>query len=373
MPERAPGVASGRASAPALPRNSPPWTPHRTDPFQRSPGFWLKLVSSVLAGLRGRSPSCIRSWPSAGAGYPRALPCTRSTYCMVLPGPGTTTRHHIGWLMHFAAGAASLPGAVCAAVVVHPSLLSWLLRRLWRHHLVGGCFYGIKPAVTAIVLQAAHRIGSRALRAFPGPSPAPPCRHLRPRTCRFRPSSSAPAWRVTCMAHRRPRFAAAAAATARPQVRSDRRFIDDHTPTPSHSLLLDAPGGVLAPRRPSGACRWRLAAWGGWQGARWRRSAGSSPRRRCSPSAVPTPCFPCLPGRSALRLAQRHADDRRPGLGETTPGPLIMVVAFVGSSAPCQGAVRPGRCSPAGAAGACVATWFTFLPRSCSSRAAGRW
>ncbi|MEP7063603.1 MAG: chromate transporter, partial [Betaproteobacteria bacterium] len=50
-------------------------------------------------------------------------------------------------------------------------------------------------------------------------------------------------------------------------------------------------------------------------------------------------------------------------LGETTPGPLIMIVAFVGfvgsHAAALPGTVHP---SLSGAAGACIATWFTFLP-----------
>ncbi|HQQ74646.1 MAG TPA: chromate transporter, partial [Pseudomonadales bacterium] len=42
--------------------------------------------------------------------------------------------------------------------------LSWLYISFGEMPLVAGLFYGIKPAVTAIVVQAAHRIGSRALK-----------------------------------------------------------------------------------------------------------------------------------------------------------------------------------------------------------------
>jgi chromate transporter len=42
--------------------------------------------------------------------------------------------------------------------------LSWVYIAFGEMPLVAGLFYGIKPAVTAIVLQAAHRIGSRALK-----------------------------------------------------------------------------------------------------------------------------------------------------------------------------------------------------------------
>jgi chromate transporter len=50
-------------------------------------------------------------------------------------------------------------------------------------------------------------------------------------------------------------------------------------------------------------------------------------------------------------------------LGETTPGPLIMVVAFVGFvGAWTQAIPGPDSAVLAGIAGAAVATWFTFLP-----------
>jgi chromate transporter len=42
--------------------------------------------------------------------------------------------------------------------------LSWIYVAFGELPVVAGLFYGIKPAVTAIVLQAAHRIGSRALK-----------------------------------------------------------------------------------------------------------------------------------------------------------------------------------------------------------------
>jgi chromate transporter len=50
-------------------------------------------------------------------------------------------------------------------------------------------------------------------------------------------------------------------------------------------------------------------------------------------------------------------------LGETTPGPLIMVVAFVGFlGSHAQALFGPDLRFLAGAAGAIVVTWFTFLP-----------
>ena len=86
-------------------------------------------------------------------------------FCMVLPGPeAQQLATYIGWLMHRSWG-----GIVAGGLFVLPSLfiliaLSWIYIAFGDVPLVAGLFYGIKPAVTAIVVHAAHRIGSRALK-----------------------------------------------------------------------------------------------------------------------------------------------------------------------------------------------------------------
>src|SRR5881396_947078 len=77
-------------------------------------------------------------------------------YCMVLPGPeAQQLATYIGWLLHRTWG-----GIVAGGLFA----LSWIYMAFGQTPLVAGLFYGIKPAVTAIVLHAAHRIGSRALK-----------------------------------------------------------------------------------------------------------------------------------------------------------------------------------------------------------------
>jgi len=84
---------------------------------------------------------------------------------MVLPGPeAQQLATYIGWLMHRTPG-----GVIAGALFVLPSLLiliglSWIYVAYGNVPLVAGILYGIKPAVTAIVLFAAYRIGSRALK-----------------------------------------------------------------------------------------------------------------------------------------------------------------------------------------------------------------
>jgi len=85
-------------------------------------------------------------------------------YCMVLPGPeAQQLATYIGWLMHKTRG-----GIVAGVLFVLPSLLilialSWIYIAYGQVAWVAGFFYGIKPAVTAIIVQAAYRIGSRTL------------------------------------------------------------------------------------------------------------------------------------------------------------------------------------------------------------------
>ncbi|MGB9150836.1 MAG: chromate transporter, partial [Burkholderiales bacterium] len=85
--------------------------------------------------------------------------------CMLLPGPeAQQLAVYIGWLMHRTWG-----GIVAGTLFVLPSifillLLSWIYLAFGHITAVAGVLYGIKPAVTAVVLFAAYRIGSRALK-----------------------------------------------------------------------------------------------------------------------------------------------------------------------------------------------------------------
>lgn len=86
-------------------------------------------------------------------------------YCMVLPGPeAQQLATYIGWLMHRTWG-----GIIAGVLFVLPSFfiltgLAWVYMAYGAVPAVAGALYGIKPAVVAIVLFAAYRIGSRALK-----------------------------------------------------------------------------------------------------------------------------------------------------------------------------------------------------------------
>jgi chromate transporter len=137
----------------------------RSISFREALGFWLKLGFISFGGPAGQIAVMHqelverRRWISERR-FLHAL-----NYCMVLPGPeAQQLATYIGWLMHRSWG-----GIVAGALFVLPSLviliaLSWLYIAFGHTLVVSGVFYGIKPAVTAIVVHAAHRIGSRALK-----------------------------------------------------------------------------------------------------------------------------------------------------------------------------------------------------------------
>jgi len=86
-------------------------------------------------------------------------------YCMLLPGPeAQQLATYIGWLMHrtkggiVAGGLFVLPGAISIMA------LSWIYALYGHVGLVAGLFFGLKCAVLAVVLQAVARIGGRSLK-----------------------------------------------------------------------------------------------------------------------------------------------------------------------------------------------------------------
>lgn len=86
-------------------------------------------------------------------------------YCMLLPGPeAMQLATYVGWLMHRTAG-----GLIAGTLFVLPGFISILILSLlyagYRDvTIVEGLFFGLKPAVLAVVVQAVIKIGSRALR-----------------------------------------------------------------------------------------------------------------------------------------------------------------------------------------------------------------
>ncbi len=127
--------------------------------------FWLKMGFISFGGPAGQIAIMQqelvekRRWLSEKR-FLHAL-----NYCMLLPGPeAQQLAIYIGWLMH-----RNIGGIVAGSLFVIPSLLiliglSWIYLAYGNLPAITSILYGIKPAVTAIVIFAAYRIGSRALK-----------------------------------------------------------------------------------------------------------------------------------------------------------------------------------------------------------------
>jgi len=127
--------------------------------------FWLKLGCISFGGPAGQIAMMHqelvekRRWISEKR-FLHAL-----NYCMLLPGPeAQQLATYLGWLLHKTVG-----GIMAGLLFILPSLLlliilSWVYVRFGQLPAVASLLYGIKPAVTAIVLAAAQRIGARALK-----------------------------------------------------------------------------------------------------------------------------------------------------------------------------------------------------------------
>src|SRR3954451_5875627 len=127
--------------------------------------FWLKLGFISFGGPAGQIAIMQtelverRRWISQ-ARFLHAL-----NYCMLLPGPeAQQLATYIGWLLHRTAG-----GIVAGALFVIPSIfVLWTLSFIYAAYgdvpWIAAIFYGLKPVVVAIVIAAVIRIGRKALK-----------------------------------------------------------------------------------------------------------------------------------------------------------------------------------------------------------------
>jgi chromate transporter len=330
--------------------------------------FWLKLGFISFGGPAGQIAIMHqelvenRRWISEKR-FLHAL-----NYCMLLPGPeAQQLATYIGWLMHRTAG-----GIVAGALFVLPSLfiliaLSWVYIAFGELPLVAGLFYGIKPAVTAIVVQAAHRIGSRALK-----HPALWLIAAASFVAIFLVNTPFPlivlAAAVTGFVGGKfkPDIFAAGGGHAAAKKTAGVALIDDNTPTPDHArfrwsrLLRVVMTGLLLWVLPMAA----LTASYGWENTLtqmgWFFTKAALLTFGGAYAVLPY-VYQGAVGHYGWLTAPQMIDGL--ALGETTPGPLIMVVAFVGFvGAYVKAVFGPDMLFVAGAVAATVVTWFTFLP-----------
>jgi chromate transporter len=282
-------------------------------------------------------------------------------FCMLLPGPeAQQLATYLGWRLHGARG-----GIAAGALFVIPSMfilfgLAWLYMAGGELPWIQGIFHGLMAAVIAIVFAAVKRIGSKALK-----SPA--------------------LWVLALLAFGaifflKISFVIIIAAAALIGFIGGKRFPKQFPAGKGHgrSDVGDAPFVELPPAPRAG---WRrtfavsslcLALWwlpvlacgllSGWSGIHFDQGLFFSKAALVTIGGA----YAVLP-----YVAQMAVDHygwlTQPqmmaglGLAESTPGPLIMVLQFVGFVAAWQ---NPGNLSPLAAAaiGAFITSWVTFLP-----------
>lgn len=330
--------------------------------------FWLKLGFISFGGSAGQIAIMHtelverRRWISERR-FLHAL-----NYCMLLPGPeAQQLATYIGWLLHRTPG-----GLVAGGLFVLPSLiilivLSWIYVAFGDQPLVAAVFFGLKPAVTALVLHAAYRIGARALRNpwlwmiagasfvsifFLGlPFPA------------IVVSAGAIGW---LGARRWPAVFVLGSADGAARAGYGPAVIDDDTPTPPHARFSRA---KLARVAAAGLGLWAVS-FAALATAFGAESTLAAMGWFFTKAALVTfgGAYAVLPYvyQGAVETHQWLSGPQMIdglALGETTPGPLIMVVAFVGFVGGWYQQVLGLDAQLAGAVlGASIATFFTFLP-----------
>ncbi len=330
--------------------------------------YWLKLGFISFGGPAGQISMMHqelvekRRWISEHR-FLHAL-----NYTMVLPGPeAQQLATYIGWLMHGVWG-----GIAAGVLFVLPSLfiliaITWIYLSFGDVPAVEGILYGIKPAVTAIVVFAAYRIGSRALNnnvlramaviafiaIFYFHIPFPYI-VLTAGLIGYIGSHIAPDKFKTGAGHGSSKQSYGPA------------IIDDDTPAPKHTMFKWSRiiTLLLIGLSIGGALMVALTLTYGWQGTLTQMSWFFTKAALVTFGGA----YAVLPyvyqggvDQYAWLTGTQMIDGL--ALGETTPGPLIMVVAFVGFVGGwTKELFGPDALLLAGAAGATIATVYTFLP-----------
>ena len=345
-----------------------PATMNKNDPapigFAEAFAFWLKLGFISFGGPAGQIAIMHqelverRRWISEKR-FLHAL-----NYCMLLPGPeATQLATYIGWMMH-----RTLGGLVAGVLFVLPSLfiliaLSYIYMAHGSVPAIAGLLYGIKPAVVAVVLAAAWRIGSRALR-----HPALWAISVAAFAAIYVFDVPFP-WIVLAAG-----LIGAAGGRLMPQAfavgghgGSGKDYgpavIDDSTPTPEHARYR--PFRLLTLVAVSlGIWAVAIVAVRGWESTlgemAWFFTKAAMLTFGGAYAVLPY-VYQAAVEQYQWLTGPQMIDGL--ALGETTPGPLIMVVAFVGFvGAWTHNIFGSDAAFIAGVAGAMVATFFTFLP-----------
>ncbi|HEV3471043.1 MAG TPA: chromate efflux transporter [Pyrinomonadaceae bacterium] len=344
--------------------------------------FWVKLGWISFGGPAGQIAIMHRELVERRRWISEERFLHALNYCMMLPGPeAQQLAVYVGWLMHRTWG-----GIVAGAFFVIPSIfillgLSYVYAAYGNTALVSGLLAGFKPVVVAIVVEAVLRIGKRALRGRAHAAIAAaafvaiyvmrvpfPVIVLGAGLVGF---LGARLWPAALTAEGAGGGVSGAGkdepVSPTPDTRHPSPFvIDDHGPPPAHTLpsrrralRVVAVGLVLWLVPLAGLLAWR--GWGGLHAQEYFFFTQAALVTFGGAYAVLAYVTQAVTGAAFNWLTPAQAVDGL-ALAETTPGPLIMVLQFVGFMAAWNNPA-PGLSREAGAVlGALVTTYVTFLP-----------
>ncbi|MDC9727279.1 MAG: chromate efflux transporter [Candidatus Thioglobus sp.] len=325
--------------------------------------YWLKLGFISFGGPAGQISMMHqelvekRRWISEHR-FLHAL-----NFTMVLPGPeAQQLATYIGWLMFGVRG-----GIVAGVLFVLPSLfilsaLTWIYLSYGSVAEVAGILYGIKPAVTAIVLFAAYRIGSKAL-----PNSTLKILAILAFVAIFQFEIAFPyiVLMAALIGFIGAKISAKTFTTSAHHGEGGSGYgpalIDDDTPIPAHAkfnwsrLISFAVVGVFL----------GLVVMSLLENTVLRDMGEFFTKAALVTFGGAYAVLPYIYQGGVDHYQWLTATQMMDGLalGETTPGPLIMVVAFVGFvGATVKEVFGPDAMLMSGFVGASVATFFTFLP-----------
>lgn len=313
--------------------------------------FWLKLGFVSFGGPAGQIALMHREVVERRRWVDEAHFLHALNFCLLLPGPeAQQLATYLGWLLHRTRGAL----AAGALFVLPAALLLWGLSWLYlaggNLWWVRGTFAGLQPAVVAIVLAAVIRLGTKALRH--------PIHWVLAVGALLALRLGAP-------------FPLVVLTAGLVGWQGGRRWLDHLTRSAAAPTVAEAMPAPTLRRalRVSAVCLslWWLpilavGGWLGWESVAFRQGVFFSQAAMITFGGA----YAVLPyvGQQAVEhYGWLSASQMLDGLGlaETTPGPLIMVLQFIGFVGGWQ---QPGAWSPLAAATLCAAvtTWATFAP-----------
>src|SRR6201991_5013967 len=126
---------------------------------------WLRISLLSFGGPAGQIAVMSRSLVEEKNWISESRFLHALNYCMLLPGPeAQQLATYIGWLMHRTKGGLMAGGLFILPGIVAIMGLSWIYAAYGNVGFVAALFFGLKAAVLAIVVQAVVRVGKRALR-----------------------------------------------------------------------------------------------------------------------------------------------------------------------------------------------------------------